>query len=123
MHVAIERLLELALSLPVCAHQQPTTLALLDIGARDVTLSLHVPLNEWKLALGHQVTERPEQRIATWETAFRRYLADHIRLVRTLVGLDQVHIRIPASLAGRGVVTVVLTVDGKAANTVTITIR
>jgi uncharacterized protein (TIGR03437 family) len=35
-------------------------------------------------------------------------------------GLDQVNVRVPRSLAGRGDVDVVLTVDGKTANTVTV---
>jgi uncharacterized protein (TIGR03437 family) len=35
-------------------------------------------------------------------------------------GLDQVNVRVPRSLAGRGAVDVVLTVDGKTANTVTV---
>jgi len=39
------------------------------------------------------------------------------------VGLDQGNVRIPRSLAGRGLVNVVLMVDGKAANTVTIQIK
>lgn len=38
------------------------------------------------------------------------------------VGLDQVNIRVPRSLRGRGEVSVVLTVDGKSANTVTVRI-
>ena len=38
-------------------------------------------------------------------------------------GLDEVEIRIPASLAGRGTATIQLTADGKAANPVTVTIR
>jgi uncharacterized protein (TIGR03437 family) len=37
-------------------------------------------------------------------------------------GLDQVNIRVPRSLAGRGNVDVVLTVDGKTANTVTVNV-
>jgi uncharacterized protein (TIGR03437 family) len=37
-----------------------------------------------------------------------------------LAGLDQVNVLLPRSLAGRGEVAVALTVDGKAANTVTI---
>ena len=41
----------------------------------------------------------------------------------SFLGLDQANIRIPASLAGRGSVNVVLTVDGKTANTVTINIK
>jgi uncharacterized protein (TIGR03437 family) len=35
-------------------------------------------------------------------------------------GLDQVNVRVPRSLAGRGDVDVVLVVDGKTANTVTV---
>ena len=38
----------------------------------------------------------------------------------SFMGLDQVNIRVPRSLAGRGAVDVVLIVDGKTANTVTI---
>jgi uncharacterized protein (TIGR03437 family) len=37
-------------------------------------------------------------------------------------GLDQVNVRVPRSLAGRGAVDVVLTVDGNTANTVTVSI-
>jgi uncharacterized protein (TIGR03437 family) len=37
-------------------------------------------------------------------------------------GLDQVNLRVPRRLAGRGEVSIVLTVDGKTANTVTINI-
>jgi uncharacterized protein (TIGR03437 family) len=40
-----------------------------------------------------------------------------------LVGLDQANVRIPRSLAGRGEVDVVLTVDGKVANAVRVNIR
>jgi uncharacterized protein (TIGR03437 family) len=39
------------------------------------------------------------------------------------VGLDQVNIRVPRSLIGRGEVDLVLTVEGKAANTVKVSIR
>lgn len=40
-----------------------------------------------------------------------------------LAGLDQVNALIPRSLIGRGLIDIVLTVDGKAANTVTIQIK
>ncbi len=40
-----------------------------------------------------------------------------------LAGLDQVNALIPRSLSGRGLVDIVLTVDGKAANTVTMQIK
>jgi uncharacterized protein (TIGR03437 family) len=39
------------------------------------------------------------------------------------VGLDQININIPRSLAGRGMVDVVLTVDGKIANTIKLAIK
>ncbi|MDX2033687.1 MAG: hypothetical protein SF339_23625 [Blastocatellia bacterium] len=39
------------------------------------------------------------------------------------VGLDQANIRLPRSLAGRGLAEVLMTVDGKAANTVTVQIK
>jgi uncharacterized protein (TIGR03437 family) len=41
----------------------------------------------------------------------------------TFVGLDQANIRIPSSLAGRGDVNVVLTVDGKSTNAVVINVK
>jgi uncharacterized protein (TIGR03437 family) len=41
----------------------------------------------------------------------------------TLIGLDQINARLPRSLAGRGEVDVVVTVDGKTSNTVRITIK
>lgn len=41
----------------------------------------------------------------------------------TFIGLDQANIRIPASLAGRGDVNVILNVDGKTSNTVVINVR
>ncbi|MEP7339250.1 MAG: cytochrome c peroxidase [Acidobacteriota bacterium] len=40
-----------------------------------------------------------------------------------LIGVDQANIRIPRSLAGRGIVDLVLNVDGKTANTVTLSVR
>ncbi len=39
------------------------------------------------------------------------------------IGLDQLNIRLPRSLAGRGEVDVVITVDGKTANTVRVAVR
>jgi uncharacterized protein (TIGR03437 family) len=39
------------------------------------------------------------------------------------VGLDQLNVFIPSSLAGRGAVEISLTVDGRAANTTTINIK
>jgi uncharacterized protein (TIGR03437 family) len=40
-----------------------------------------------------------------------------------LVGVDQINIPLSASLAGRGEISVTLTVDGKPANTVRINVK
>jgi uncharacterized protein (TIGR03437 family) len=40
-----------------------------------------------------------------------------------LVGVDQVNLRVPRSLIGRGEVDVVLTVNGQTSNTVTVNVR
>jgi uncharacterized protein (TIGR03437 family) len=41
----------------------------------------------------------------------------------TFVGLDQVNVRLPRMLIGRGEVELVLTVDGRVANSVRVSIR
>ena len=41
----------------------------------------------------------------------------------TLVGVDQINVRLPRALAGRGEVDLVVTVDGKAANTVRVSVK
>ena len=41
----------------------------------------------------------------------------------SLTGLDQINVQMPRSLIGRGVVDVVLTVDGKATNTVQVNLK
>ena len=41
----------------------------------------------------------------------------------SLVGLDQINVLIPRSLIGRGEIDVVLTVNGKATNTVRVSIK
>ena len=41
----------------------------------------------------------------------------------SLVGLDQVNVRLPRSLAGRGEVEVSFTADGKAANVVRVNFK
>ncbi|MEP7270149.1 MAG: cytochrome c peroxidase [Acidobacteriota bacterium] len=40
-----------------------------------------------------------------------------------LIGLDQINLRIPRSLAGRGIVDLILQVDGKASNPATLNVR
>ena len=41
----------------------------------------------------------------------------------TFIGLDQVNVRLPRSLAGRGEVNILYTADGKLANVVTVSVR
>ncbi len=41
----------------------------------------------------------------------------------SLIGLDQVNVRLPRSLAGRGEVNILYTTDGKTANVVTVSVR
>ena len=41
----------------------------------------------------------------------------------SLVGLDQVNLRLPPELAGRGDMDVALNIDGKAANTVRVNVK
>ena len=63
----------------IYAHQQPTTLVVLDVGSDRVSMNLHVPLSELELAFGRDVTQRPERTIQVWGPAFKGYLFDHIQ--------------------------------------------
>jgi HupE / UreJ protein len=65
------------------AHQQPTTLVVLDVASDRVTMNLHVPLNELELAFAHDVTRDPEKLITVWGPSFREYLVAHIHPVTT----------------------------------------
>ncbi len=76
---ALLALIVVPLAAPLAsAHQQPTTLAALDVVAGRVELNLHLPLSELELAFGHHVTERPEETIVEWDGPLRQYLAAHI---------------------------------------------
>ena len=50
-------------------------------------------------------------------------IVDYAGGVDGYAGLDQVNLRVPRSLAGRGEVDIVLTADGKTANTVTVNFK
>lgn len=63
------------------AHQQPTTLAVLDIASDRVAMNLQIPLSELELAFGHNVTQHPETTIALWGPALEEYLTGHIHPV------------------------------------------
>jgi hypothetical protein len=62
-----------------CAHQQPMSRVVLEIGSHYVAMNLHIPLNELELAFGHDVTQQPEKRIGIWGPPLRTYLHGHIR--------------------------------------------
>lgn len=73
----------LALSIAVSssrayAHEQPTTLIVLDVAPDQVAMSLHVPLSELELAFGHAASQNPEVSLPQWQAAFKDYLLNHI---------------------------------------------
>lgn len=63
------------------AHQQPTTIVLLDVMPDKVGMELEIPLSELELAFGHNVTENPEVSIKGLEAQLKQYLVSHIRPV------------------------------------------
>lgn len=60
------------------AHQQPTTLVVLDVAPNQVAMNLHVPLSELELAFGNDVSQDPETSLPKWQTQFSDYLRSHI---------------------------------------------
>jgi hypothetical protein len=60
------------------AHEQPTTLVVLDVAPDKVAMTLHVPLNELELAFGHEVSVNPEALLEGWQAPFQEYLLAHI---------------------------------------------
>jgi hypothetical protein len=74
-------LLLLFISLRTYAHEQPTTLVVLDVAPAQVTMDLHVPLTELESAFGNEVSVNPEARLPHWQAQFKQYLLDHIRPV------------------------------------------
>ncbi len=64
----------------VSAHEQPTTLVVLDVSPNNVAMNLHVPLSELELAFGHDVTKAPETSLARWRSSFKDYLLPHIHV-------------------------------------------
>lgn len=82
LRTLIPTLLSVTLLAPMTyAHQQPTTLVVLNVGSDRVEMDLHVPLNELELAFGHDVTQSPEKTVTVWRRPFEQYLVDHIRPV------------------------------------------
>lgn len=61
------------------AHQQPTTVVLLDVSPRGAAMELQIPLSELELAFGHNATENPAALIGEFESDLNDYLLAHIR--------------------------------------------
>ncbi|HLM60625.1 MAG TPA: hypothetical protein VK308_07475, partial [Pyrinomonadaceae bacterium] len=59
---------------PSFAHQQPTTIVLLDITPEKVGMELEIPLSELELAFGRNLTESPEESIKNFESKLKEYL-------------------------------------------------
>ena len=60
------------------AHQQPTSIVLLDVKPDRVAMELQVPLSELELAFGHDVTAEPERLVERWRPDLTDYLLAHI---------------------------------------------
>ncbi len=63
------------------AHEQPTTLIVLDVAPEQVQAMLHVPLNELELAFGNDVSRDPDHTLSQWQERFAEYLKNHLHPV------------------------------------------
>lgn len=71
MNLEMKILSSILFAFSVWAHQQPTTLALLDVAPDTVAMQLHLPVSELELALGHSLGAKPE-------AVLKPYLVSHI---------------------------------------------
>ncbi len=63
------------------AHQQPTTIVLLDVNSDKVAMELQIPLSELELAFGHNVTENTDTLVERLSPQLTEYLKTHIHPV------------------------------------------
>lgn len=63
------------------AHQQPTTIVLLDVNSDKVAMELQIPLSELELAFGQDVTENTDTLIERLSPQLTEYLKAHIHPV------------------------------------------
>ncbi len=63
----------------IFAHQQPTTIVLLDIIPDKVSMELQIPLTELELAFGNNVTQNTETLVERLSPQLKDYLKSHIR--------------------------------------------
>jgi hypothetical protein len=62
----------------VIAHQTPSTIVLLDVSPKTVSVELQLPLGELELAFGHEITKNPTTLIARFGPQLKEYLLAHI---------------------------------------------
>ncbi|MCD9575380.1 HupE/UreJ family protein [Flavobacterium soyae] len=62
----------------IFAHQTPSTIVLLDVNPKAVSVELQLPLGELELAFGHEITKDPEHLIEKFGSQLKEYLLAHI---------------------------------------------
>ncbi len=60
------------------AHQQPTTIVLLDVSPDNVAMELQIPLSELELAFGHDASKHPNTLVERLSPQLKNYLIAHI---------------------------------------------
>ncbi len=60
------------------AHQQPTTIVLLDVNPDKVSMELQIPLNELELAFGRDVSQNTDHLIERLSPQIKDYLLAHV---------------------------------------------
>jgi hypothetical protein len=76
-------LLSLGYFLPVFAHETPTTVVLLDVSPKIVTMELQLPLSELSLALGQNLGENTETLIEKQGSILKNYILEHTKIYVT----------------------------------------
>src|SRR5690349_13695661 len=66
------------ISQEMMAHQTPSTIVLLDVNPKTVSVELQLPLGELELAFGHEITKDPEHLIQNFGPQLKEYLLAHI---------------------------------------------
>ncbi len=62
----------------ISAHQQPTTIVMLDVNPDQVNMELQIPLPELELAFGHDVSQNTDNLIERLSPQIKDYLLAHI---------------------------------------------
>lgn len=62
----------------ISAHQTPSTIVLLDVNPKAVSVELQLPLGELELVFGHEITKDPEHLIEKFGSQLKEYLLAHI---------------------------------------------